>query len=154
MHRIRNLQSFKSEGHEEDPETMEYLTVHVDSLAFSSPRLRDEIASEPFVPFNVPFRSLSNSSLAELGGECQEEPSCLSSPLPFHELPPTPDSLDFLDQHRSQCKCNIRGNSDGDYAYFFISRREWELQSYPVLGIMKSSESKAGERRSLQRRCT
>ena len=53
----------------DDPETEDSLTVHVDRLAFSSPRLRDEIALEPFVPFDVPFRSVSNSSLHDLFGE-------------------------------------------------------------------------------------
>ena len=43
-----------------DPETEETNTVHVDRLAFSDPRLRDEIPLEPFVPFDVPFRSVSD----------------------------------------------------------------------------------------------
>ena len=33
----------------EDPETKETIVVHVDRLAFSSPRLRHEIVSETFV---------------------------------------------------------------------------------------------------------
>ena len=53
----------------EDPETEESIVVHVDRLAFSIPRLRDEIAPEPFVPFDVPFRSVSNTSLHHLFGE-------------------------------------------------------------------------------------
>ena len=51
----------------EDPETEKSHTVHIDRLAFSSPRLRDEI--EPFVRFESPFRSLSNPSLHDLFGE-------------------------------------------------------------------------------------
>ena len=42
----------------EDLETRESVTVHADRLAFSSPRLRDEVAPEPFVSFGVPFRSV------------------------------------------------------------------------------------------------
>ena len=44
----------------------EYLTLHEDRLALTSPRLRDELGTEPFVTFEVAFRSLSRISLPEL----------------------------------------------------------------------------------------
>ena len=53
----------------EDPETKESITVHVDTLVFSNPRLRDELDLEPIVPFDVPFRSVSDSYLPNLLGE-------------------------------------------------------------------------------------
>ena len=73
----------------EDPEKMESLTVHVDRLALSSARLRDELAPEHFDSFYVPFRSLSNSSLHHLFGEGPVEPSRLPMPTPRHEAKPT-----------------------------------------------------------------
>ena len=45
----------------EEPETEESINVHVDRLAFSSPRLRDELVLEPFFPLmflSVLFRIL------------------------------------------------------------------------------------------------
>ena len=42
----------------EYPETAESIVVHVDRLAFSSPLLREELTPEPFIPFDVPFRSV------------------------------------------------------------------------------------------------
>ena len=53
----------------QDTETNESLTVHVDRLAFSSPRLRYELVAEAYVLFDVAFRSISNSSLHELFGD-------------------------------------------------------------------------------------
>ena len=63
-----------------DSETEETLTVQVDQLAFSSPRLRDELVLEPFIHFDFPFRSLSNPSLHELLGEGPLEPSSMPTP--------------------------------------------------------------------------
>ena len=88
----------------EDPERRESLTVHVDRLAFSSPRHRDEFAQEPFLPFDVPFRSLSNSSLHELFGEAPLERNSMATATPLHDPTPTPGSLDFLDQPLAQGK--------------------------------------------------
>ena len=53
----------------EDPDTRESVTVHVDRLVFSNPRLRDELVLGPFVPFDVPFSSVSDSYLPNLLGE-------------------------------------------------------------------------------------
>ena len=82
---------------EEDPETKESLTIHVDRLAYSSARLRHELAQEPFDPFDVPFRYVSTSSLPELFGEGPLEYSSLATIRPLHGPTPTPDSIDFLD---------------------------------------------------------
>ena len=57
----------------EDPEREEPLTIHVARLAFSRTHLIAELAPEPFLPFDVPFRSNSNSSMPELFGECPVE---------------------------------------------------------------------------------
>ena len=72
-----------------DPETRESPTAQLARVAFSSPRLRDELAPEHFDSFYVPFRSLSNSSLHHLFGEGPVEPSRLPMPTPRHEAKPT-----------------------------------------------------------------
>ena len=100
----------------EDPETEESITVHVDRLAFSNPPLRDEIALEPFLPFVVPYRSLSNPSVHDLFGESRLDQPTLPTPTPIPAPTPTPGSLDFLDQPRAQGKRNVRRNLDPDYA--------------------------------------
>ena len=100
----------------EDPETEDCITVHVDRLAFSSPRLRNEIALEPFVPFGVPFRSVSNSSLPNILGERPLDRSVLPTPTPVPTATPAPRPLDFLDQPRAQGKRNVRPKLDPDYA--------------------------------------
>ena len=84
----------------EDTETDESLTVHVDRLAFSCPRLRDEI--EPIFSFDSPFRSLSNPSLHDLFDEGPMESSNLPTLTPLHDATPRPGSLHFLDQPRAQ----------------------------------------------------
>ena len=71
----------------EDPETEETITVHVDRLAFSSPRLRDVLAFEPLVPFGVPFRSLSNPSLHVIFTESPLDQPTLATPTQIHPLP-------------------------------------------------------------------
>ena len=79
-----------------DPEPEETITVHIDGLAFSDPRLRDEIALEPFVHFDVPFRSISNSSLPNLLRERRLDQSTLPTSTS------TSRPLHFLDQPRAQ----------------------------------------------------
>ena len=100
----------------EDPETEDSFTVHVDRLAYSSPRLRDELVLEPFVPFDVPFRSLSNPSLHDLFCESPlDQPTLpMPTPTPIDEPPPTPGSLDFREQTRAQGNRNVRRNLDPD----------------------------------------
>lgn len=83
----------------DEPETRECLSVHNESLPFSSTRLRDEVVPEPFVAFDVPLRSVSNSTLHELFGEGPREQPSMPTPTPLHETAPTPGSLDFLDSH-------------------------------------------------------
>ena len=95
-----------------DPETEETIVVHVDKLAFSSPRLRDELAPEPFVPFDVNFRSVWNTALHDLFGASPLDQPTLPSHTPINGTTATPCSLDFLDQPRTQGKCNVRRNLD------------------------------------------
>ena len=107
-----------------DLETEEIIVVLVDRLAFSSPRLRDELAPEPFVP--CPSRS--NTSLPNLYGESPIDHSTL--PTPKHATTPTAGSLDFLDKPRAQGNSNVRRNLDPDYAYIIMSRRDLEAEEY------------------------
>ena len=106
-----------------DPETEETITVHVDRLAFSDPRLRDEIALEAFVPLVVPFRSVSNS-LPNLLCERHLDQYTLPSSTSVHTHTSTPKPLDFLDQPSAQGKRGVRINLDPDYAYILVSRRD------------------------------
>ena len=106
------------------------MTVHVDRLAFSSARLRDELALEPFVPFDVPFRSVSNSDLHALFGERPLDQPTLPTPTPIHAPNATPGSLDFLDKPRAQGKRNVRRNLDPDYAYIPVSRTDMAAPEY------------------------
>ena len=96
----------------EDPETEGSLTVHVNRLVFCVPRLRDELAQEPFVPFDVPNGSLSNSYLHELLGEGLLERHSLPTATQLHGTSPTAGSLDFLDQPRAKDKRIFRRNRD------------------------------------------
>ena len=80
-------------GTVEDPETEQSITVHVDSLAFCSPRFRDEL--EPSVSFDPPFRSSTVPSLHDLFGESPLEPSTVPAPTPIHAPTPTAGSLHF-----------------------------------------------------------
>ena len=111
-----------------DPETEETITVHVDRLAFSDPRLRDEIALEPFVPFDVPFHSVSNS-LPNLLCERHLDQYTLPSSTSVHTHTPTPKPLDFLDQPSAQGKRGVRINRDPDYAYILVSRTNMATES-------------------------
>ena len=102
----------------------EPLTAHLDRLAVITPRLREEFAPEPFVPFGFPFSSVSKTSWHELFGEGPVEPFSLPTPTPLHDPTSTPDSLDFLAQPRAERKRNVRRNRDPDNAYFFMSGAE------------------------------
>ena len=113
-----------------DPETEETIVVHVDRLAFSGPRLRYELAFEPFVPFDVPFRSLSNPSLHALFGERPLDLAAVPTPTPIHAPTPTAGSLDILDQPRSQGKRNVRRNLHPDYAYIRLSCTDMAAPEY------------------------
>ena len=113
-----------------DPATKESVTVHVDRLAFSSLLLRDELARGHVVSCDVPFRSVSNSSLHDLCGEVPVEPPSLPWPTPLHGPSPTPVSLDFLDQPRPEGKRNVRRNRDPEFAYLFMSRAELTSPDY------------------------
>ena len=114
----------------QDLEMKESITVHVDRLTFSSARLRDELATEPFLPFDVPYRSVSNSSLPELFGEGPLERPNLPTPTPLQDPTPRSGSLDFLDQPRAKGKLNVRRNRAPDYAYLFMSLREMTTPDY------------------------
>ena len=104
--------------------------MHVDRLAFSSLLLRDELARGHVVSCDVPFRSVSNSSLHDLCGEVPVEPPSLPWPTPLHGPSPTPVSLDFLDQPRPEGKRNVRRNRDPEFAYLFMSRAELTSPDY------------------------
>ena len=67
----------------------------MDRLALSSPRLRDELVQESFVPFDVPFCSFSNSSLPALFGDASVDSDRLPAPTPLHDPAPTAGFLDF-----------------------------------------------------------
>ena len=107
-----------------DPETRESPTAQLARVAFSSPRLRDEIALEPFVPFDGPFRSVSSSSLPNLLGERPLDQPTLPTSTSVHIPTPTPRPLDFLDQPRAQGKLGAKINRDPDYAYILVSRTD------------------------------
>ena len=107
-----------------DPETEETRTVHVDRLAFCDPPLRDEIVLEPFVPFDVPFRSLSSSSLPNLLGERPLDHPTWPTSTSVHTPTPSPRPLEFLDQPRAKDKRGVKINRDPDYAYILVSRTE------------------------------
>ena len=114
----------------EDPATRDTVSVNADRLAFTNPPLRDELAPEPVVPFDVPFRSVSKSSLHDLLGQAPVEQTSKSTPTPFHDPTPPAGSLDFLDQPRAEGKRNVRRNRDQHYAYFLISRRDMAASEY------------------------
>ena len=45
------------------------MIIKVGILCFSSPCLREELAPQTFVPFDLAFRSISNASLNEIDGD-------------------------------------------------------------------------------------
>ena len=128
----------------EDPETDDSITVHVDRLAFSNPRLRDELALEPFVPFDVPFRSLSNPSLHDVFGESPLDQHTLPTPTPIYAHTPTPGSLELLDQPRAKGKRNVTRNQDPDYAYILISRTDMAAPEYSGARHVESEGNRVG----------
>ena len=119
----------------DDPETEETHTVHGDRLAFSGPRLRDVLVSEPFVHFDITFRSISNPSLHEFFGEAPGEQPSMPTPPPLQEHTPKPGSFNFLAQPRAHGKRNLRRNRDPDYAYFLMSRTEMSAPDYSGTGL-------------------
>ena len=79
---------------------------------------------EPFVPFNVPFRSVSSSSLPNLLGESPLDQSIFPTSTSGHTHTPSPRPLDFLDPPRAKGKRGMKSNLHTDYAYILVSRRE------------------------------
>ena len=121
----------------QDRETEEIFTVNGDRLAYSIPHLRNELAKEPFVSYDVPFNSIWKSSLHELCGEgmwnylvCLRLSLCMTLGLrPF---------LYNVDWPRALGKSNLRRNRYPDCAYFFIHVEKWRLQRNPASGMPKS----------------
>lgn len=97
-------------------ETGHTLIVQLERLAFSSSRIRDKLAFENFVPFDAPFRSLSNTYLHALLGECSVDTPRLPTPKILHDSMPTAWQLNFLHEPRADGKRKIRVNRDQAYA--------------------------------------
>ena len=106
----------------------------MDRLAFSDPRLRDEIALQPFVPFAVTVRSVSNSTLSDLLGERPLDQPTLATSTTVHNPTPTPTPLDFLDQSWAQGKRGVKINRYPDYAYILMSRTDMAAAEYSGAG--------------------
>ena len=114
----------------------EHLTLHEDRLGLTSPRLIDELTTEPFLTFEVAFRSLSNISLLELFGDVLVESPSFPTAMhaatrtPLHDRRATPGSLDFFDQPRANGKRSGRRITDPDSPYRFMARKEIAAPGY------------------------